>query len=297
MCATFAAPDTRLALIGLSEDDLRSILSRCYVCRSAAYHHNDDGGDILGGSPLILRFSRVITSGDEVVCSERQPTEPETIPDQDADAYPSTKKTSDRPSSCPLPGLPEETKNMLTRILDKVDGGGYVVSGGDALASLMKQLSSAITSCNSRISQLSTCTKGVADNAKLAATSRCRACRDELIQLCKQIKLASDQQSEAASTAAGGAHGLLTSRKWQSRLQSTVLTGLRSILERSERFDAWETPDERVAKLRLDRNMWASGVPDFEFYQEGDARATENKRKQRELSRKLQQRRRRRDVG
>jgi len=107
------------------------------------------------------------------------------------------------------------------------------------------------------------------------------------------MKLAREELSEQALSAAGGVHGLLTSRKRQVQLQRSVRVGLQSVLAASERFDAWETLDERVDKLHLDRSAWASGVPDFEFFQERDARATDNKRRQRELSRQLQAQRRR----
>jgi len=285
--AALALSDTPMALISLSDEDLWSILNRCRICRCEG-HHEDDRTSIAGGSPICLRFNRVLSKERPTI--GHQPHEREAIPSHD-DTNPVTTSV-DKPFG-PLPGLPDAAKAMLTRILNTIEGAGDMLGGAETITSLVQQLSAAIASCNSRIRELSTSRGGVTAHARLASTARCRTCRDELIQLCKHMKLAREELSEQALSAAGGVHGLLTSRKRQVQLQRSVRVGLQSVLPASERFDAWETLDERVDKLHLDRSAWASGVPDFEFFQERDARATDNKRRQRELSRQLQAQRRR----
>lgn len=289
--AALAISDTPMALISLPDEDLRSILSRCRICRRQGSHEDDRTG-IAGGSRICLRFNRFASLDRPTIA--HQLNEGEAISRHD-DTSP-VKTPGDKPSG-PLPGLPDAAKTVITRILNTIEGASATEGVAETLTSLAQQLSAAIASCNSRIRELSTGKGGATAHARLAATTRCRTCRDELIQLCKQMKLAREERSEQVSSAAGGVHGLLSSRKRQALLQCSVRAGLQSVLAASERFDTWETPDERVSALRLDRSAWASGVPDFEFFQEREAQAADNKRRQRELSRRLQAQHRRAGGG
>lgn len=271
----------RFGLLSLAENDILSLVRRCCVC-ICEFAHSTDEQTVTSA----IHLRRV--DADDL--QSREDTS-----DQDdlrVDAQLKCAKPENNARAAPMSGLSEDAKVVLVRIRDATHSSSDTCVSHNALPALIQQLVSVIKLCNARIKQFASDTlssQKATGELRLAAMSRCRECRDALIRLCKEIKLHCDQ---TCSKSGGGAPALLASRKQAIRLQSTIHASISDVLECSERFDPWEVPDERVAKMALNRNVWASGVPDFEFHQARDARNLANKREQRELSRKLQARQR-----
>lgn len=155
------------------------------------------------------------------------------------------------------------------------------------------KLAKVIADCNNRVSYLSLArdrelVRVVPEAHRAAAISRCRHCRDLLIQLGKRLALQTKLLDASAS---------ISQRKLSS-LTKIVRATTTEVLNHSESFDPWETPDPRVDKLQLDRRLWASGFPDAAYYHDTDMRQRANRKKQQQLSHKLllQQKRSRRQT-
>lgn len=285
VCLHTTLPDTPFALLYLTDDDIRSLLSHCLLCRCSSTQMVQ---------PHALDQPLWYLMHSHAINQEEKPNSSEQCENGTLEFYrASLKSPLEKQAPHLLPGLSDEAKQILTRLDCSVGGDKSQLNDTEAVNSLVKRLTLVIGSCNARINLLATPRASGSANAKLAASNRCRLCRDELIQLCKQIRIEQEKQAKATRGAcAGGARDLVAARKRESRFQAMVRASIQSVLHLSKQFDDWETPDERVSKLQLDRNVWASGVPDFEFFREKDARATENKRLQRELSRNMQRQRR-----
>ncbi|DAZ98796.1 TPA: hypothetical protein N0F65_000952 [Lagenidium giganteum] len=143
---------------------------------------------------------------------------------------------------------------------------------------MRRRVVNAIQCCNERISFLTT-PRGlshVTTTQRLAGVERCRGCRNALLELGKRIRVQELHERRANDS----------SRKFHDQVEQE----LTQVLERSSTFDAWETPDPRVAKLGLSTRLWASGVPDPEFFQVITQTEAQNRKQQQALNESLRQR-------
>ncbi|ETI30230.1 hypothetical protein F443_22652 [Phytophthora nicotianae P1569] len=257
-----------LSLLCLSDEALENLIQRCRICMCETQETHEDDDSVFYLQPSTPDEESLQPSDDEVsegpvVAHSEQ---------QDCAVHP------------PLCGLSPEAKRVLTKLETVVSQEKYRKLTCDGFATVMKKLSNVVADCNKRISYLSTTRDkelvvAVTQVHRTAAISRCRHCRNLLIQLGKKMAL----KATPFDTSAPISHDKLL------HIAKLVRSSIQSVLVHSESFDPWEIPDARVENLQLDHRVWASGYPDAAFYQDTDARRRQNRKKQQQLSRKLLQ--------
>ncbi|KAL4165380.1 hypothetical protein KRP22_014092 [Phytophthora ramorum] len=258
-----------LGLLCLSDEALESLIQRCRVCTCGRSDAHED-------------FESVIFLQPSGPGGEKYGFSPDTNNEVDEGLAPGSIMQKRAAVRVPLSGLSPEAKRDLARLETLVSEENHHKLTHETLTAFMEKLSRVVADCNQRISSLSIARdkeliRAATEVHRAAAISRCRHCRDLLIQLGKKIAL----QVRPLDISAAISQGKLL------RLAKIVRTSVHDVLVRSDTFDPWETPDARVEKLHLDHRLWASGFPDAAYYQDANVRQRENKTKQQNLSRKL----------
>ncbi|GMF36563.1 unnamed protein product [Phytophthora fragariaefolia] len=261
------AENSGLSVLCLSEEALDTLLQRCRICMHEGCNAHEER-DI-----IYLRPSKQE--------EEEQTRPPDTSAEMIRCAAVDTMKTCTS-ISVPLSGLSSEATRQLAKLGDLVLEDKYRRLAGEDLTLMMEKIARVVADCNDRISYLSLARdkeliRAASEVHRSAAISRCRHCRDLLIQLGKKLALHVKPLGELAPVSQGK---LL-------RVAKLVRVSIQEILAQSETFDPWETPDARVEKLNLDHRLWASGFPDAAYYQDAALRQRENRKTQQRLSRKL----------
>lgn len=257
----------QFALLYIKESALSSILAHCVACECPGVHEVS--------KPIVLLRKQSL--GTATLSAGSQCAE-EALTDTQANAPNSTT---------PLPGLSPELHQLL-----QIAGAafeGEENSTAETVHRFLESLVSIVGKCNERITFLASSSsramKAIPNAHRSAAMIRCRLCRDHVIRLSKTLKL---QQSSSG-------HSLIPPKRF-ARMKALVRQTLQSVHEQSEQFEAWEIPDERVAKLHLSRQLWASGFPDAAFYQQSERVARENRSRQRHLSARLRSQKARKSI-
>lgn len=259
----------QFALLHIEESALISILAHCVVCQCPNVHDVAKPNVVLYKEPL----------GESTAAALEGSAYPAEEPLKE------TRVNAPDPTT-PLPGLSTELHQLLQLAGAAFEGEESFTA--ETVHRFQESLVSIIGKCNERITFLaSACSramKAIPNAHRSAAMIRCRLCRDHLIRLSKALKL---QQCSG--------HSLLPPKRI-ARMKALVHQALQSVLEQSERFEAWEIPDERVAKLHLNRQLWSSGFPDAAFYQQSERDARENRSRQRHLSARLRSQKARKSI-
>ncbi|KAG7382215.1 hypothetical protein PHYPSEUDO_005143 [Phytophthora pseudosyringae] len=260
-----------LSLLCLSDEALESLLQRCRICSCDAQEGHADADSV-----FYLRRSTPEEEEEHVPASNTNDKADETAEVERGELQQCA------PVCLPLSGLSTEAERELVKLETVVSEERCRRLNCEGITRIIGKLAKVVADCNERISYLS-----IARDKKLvraatqvhreAATSRCRQCRDLLIQLGKKLALKVKPLDPSAPI----------SQEKLSHVAKLIRTSIHDILARSETFDPWETPDARVEKLHLDRRAWASGFPDAAYYQDTDTRRRENRKQQQQLSRKL----------
>lgn len=264
-----------LELLCIEEDQLRVVLGRCRVCDCLTGACRDEDGVLY----LLPQPQVAQDEGSLDVAPMQETTDQQTSSEE-------RTRGRDKRTMRAVPGLSGdlaaavvklETLVRATAASGKATKSAFTTKFSESLLLLIK-------SCNTRVTTLANCARNdcssiVPDAHRKAGLERCRHCRDLLIQLGKKAKLALDTSPQSKSDA-------LTADQLE-RIAKLVRKTIAQVQAQSELVHPWETPDARVAKMHLDRRVWASGFPDPEFYREGDARELANKQQQRELTRRL----------
>lgn len=269
-----------LALLCIDDDQLRAVLARCRVC-SCLKSSRDDDSEV-----VYLRPQQPIAQDDDALDDTLMPGGSNPLA---AEATRHQQLETTRP----VTGLSNDLTTALAKLETLVRAATATPTdvSRTALATKLREcLRRLITSCNARVTALTTCTDSrsttaASDTQRKAGVARCRHCRDLLIQLGKRVQLTLEPRasSQPKSDALGSDQ--------LARVAKLVRKTVAQVEAQSLLVQAWETPDVRVSKLQLDRRVWASGFPDPEFYREGDAREAANKKLQRKLTRQLVQKR------
>ncbi|TYZ60335.1 hypothetical protein PybrP1_003964 [[Pythium] brassicae (nom. inval.)] len=265
------------------DEQLRAVLACCRVCDCFDSSRQDEAEVLYLGPQYAVAPNKDALDGS--------PTH--------GDADHSTALTErhrqserlDKRAVRPVPGLSDD----LIAALSKLEALVLTATTSPTEASrtafatkFSESLRRLIKRCNARVTALAICTNSqiatVSDSQRKAGVARCRHCRDLLIQLGKKAKLALGEPLQSKSDT--------LNTEQLERVAKLVRKTVAQVQAQSLLVQAWEQPDERVTKLRLDCHVWASGFPDPEFYRESDARALANKKLQRELTRQLMQKRR-----
>ncbi|KAF1778304.1 hypothetical protein GQ600_16886 [Phytophthora cactorum] len=261
--------EENLSLLCLSDESLESLIQRCRIC-ACENHESHEVDDLM----FYLRPST--------------PEEEERFHAPDNEVGGNTVVTHGDQQDCtavrpPFSGLSSEAKRVLVKVEAVVSEEKSRRLICDGLTAIIKKLAKVVADCNVRISYLSTVRDkelaAATEVHRTAAISRCRHCRDLLIQLGKKLALKATPLDTSAPI----------SQETISLQAKLVRSSIQRVLAHSEAFDPWETPDARVEKLQLDHRIWASGYPDAAFYQDTDARWRKNRKKQQQLTRKLLQ--------
>ncbi|KAL3671193.1 hypothetical protein V7S43_004372 [Phytophthora oleae] len=263
-----------LSLLCLSDEALESLLPCCRICSCDKPGQHPDSDSVF--------YLRPSTPEEE-----QRVSSPETNDKVDRTAG----VEDDALKLCsgtrvPLSGLSSEAKLELGKLETLVAETNYRRLTCEALSRITEKIAKVVADCNKRISNLSTArdkkiVRATTEVHRAAAISRCRHCRDLLIQLGKKLAL---KLSPLDPSVPIPLDKLV-------RVAKLVRFSIQEVLTNSESFDPWETPDARVERLQLDRHVWASGFPDAAYYQDTDTRRRENRKKQQQLSRKLLQKR------
>lgn len=252
-----------LSLLYLSDDALEILIQRCRICTCENQENHVDGDEL-----FYLRSSTF---------AEDQSVKP-------SDGHTIVAHGNQQDCAAVRPPLSSKAKRVLVEMETVVSEEKYRRWTCGRLTTVMEKLATVVADCNARISYLST-----AKDKKLvvmpsevhrsAVISRCRHCRDLLIQLGKKVALKAKPLDTSAS--------ISEEKLWL--IAKMIHSSIQGVLVHSENFDPWEIPDARVKKLQLDHRIWASGYlyPDAAFYRDFEARRRENRKKQQQLSRKL----------
>ncbi|KAE8908571.1 hypothetical protein PF003_g7934 [Phytophthora fragariae] len=263
-----SADNGRLGLLYLSDEALESLLQRCRICTCDNEAHEESDA-------VYLRLSTREDRGQ--VCDAS-----DTSDEISQHALQDSIKKSYASTRIPLSGLSTVAKRDLARLNILVLEEKYLGLASVDLTTMTKELAKVVADCNERISYLALArdkelVRSVPEVHRSAAISRCRHCRDLLIQLGKKLALQVKGLDASVSI----------SQEKLSRVTKVVRSSIHDVLAQSETFDPWETPDARVEKLNLDRRLWASGFPDAAYFHDTDKRQRENRKKQQQLSRQL----------
>ncbi|KAE8999043.1 hypothetical protein PR003_g19024 [Phytophthora rubi] len=263
-----SADNGRLGLLYLSDEALESLLQRCRICTCDNEAHEESDA-------VYLRLSTREDRGQ--VCDAS-----DTSDEISQHALQDSIKKSYASTRIPLSGLSTVAKRDLARLNILVLEEKYLGLASVDLTTMTKELAKVVADCNERISYLALArdkelVRSVPEVHRSAAISRCRHCRDLLIQLGKKLALQVKGLDASVSI----------SQEKLSRVTKVVRSSIHDVLAQSETFDPWETPNARVEKLNLDRRLWASGFPAAAYFHDTDKRQRENRKKQQQLSRQL----------
>lgn len=243
--------ENQFALLHIDQSVLLSILSHCVVCQCPQVHEV--------AKPNVLLRKKLIeeSATAAVIVSTAEPL---------------------KETTTPLPGLSIELQQQLQLAGTTLEREESITT--ETVYRFLDSMTAIIRKCNERITFLasapSRAMKTIPNAHRSAAMIRCQLCRDHLIRLSKTLKI--QQRSDYS----------LVPLKRAARMKALVLQTLQSVFQQSQRVEVWEIPDERVAKLHLNRQLWASGFPDAAFYQQSERVTRENRRQQRRLNARLQ---------
>lgn len=284
-----------LSLLCIEERELRAILTRCQIC----FCSKPPLSSCAQSAPRTPIYCYRV----QQIAAQRQQSSPSFEDDQYAneDIGKVHESIAKKPSSSaaavtPVPGLPDGlASTLLTKIEALVLTFNTSSSSSESTkaaftAAFTEVLAIAIKSCNTRITNLATsqAIDGISTSSEAhrkAGMERCRQCRDLLIQLGKKVKLVLESSSYITATIS--ASDALITADQLARISKLAGRSVAQVQTQSQSVHTWETPDVRVDKLHLSRHVWASGVPDPEFYRERDEQQRENKKKQRQLTQLL----------